>query len=102
MSELRASPANTDNAVTSAAVGAFAPAGSSLATLEEAERQHILRALRQTEWRIAGPKGAAVVLGFKKKTRQARMPKRGRRPPGSKPPGKSNASTPRWPRTRRQ
>src|SRR5213594_155869 len=33
-----------------------------ISTMEEAERQHILRALRQTEWRIAGPKGAAKLL----------------------------------------
>jgi formate hydrogenlyase transcriptional activator len=46
-----------------------------VATLEEAERQHILRALRQTEWRIAGPKGAAAVLGMKRTTLQARMRK---------------------------
>jgi formate hydrogenlyase transcriptional activator len=46
-----------------------------VATLEEAERQHILRALRQTEWRIAGPKGAASVLGMKRTTLQARMRK---------------------------
>jgi formate hydrogenlyase transcriptional activator len=54
------------------------PAGSAsapVATLEEAERQHILRALRQTEWRIAGPKGAAAVLGMKRTTLQARMRK---------------------------
>jgi formate hydrogenlyase transcriptional activator len=81
MSELRASPANTENAVTTAAVGAFAPAGASLATLEEAERQHILRALRQTEWRIAGPKGAAALLGMKRTTLQARMRKLGIRRP---------------------
>src|SRR5271163_1531482 len=47
----------------------------SISTLEEAERQHILRALRQTEWRIAGPKGAAGVLGMKRTTLQARMRK---------------------------
>ena len=47
----------------------------SIATLEEAERHHILRALRQTEWRIAGPKGAAVLLGMKRTTLQARMRK---------------------------
>jgi formate hydrogenlyase transcriptional activator len=50
-------------------------AGAPVATLEEAERQHILRALRQTEWRIAGPKGAASVLGMKRTTLQARMRK---------------------------
>jgi formate hydrogenlyase transcriptional activator len=55
----------------SSAGGAAAP----VATLEEAERQHILRALRQTEWRIAGPKGAAAVLGMKRTTLQARMRK---------------------------
>jgi formate hydrogenlyase transcriptional activator len=48
---------------------------SPVSTLEEAERQHILRALRQTEWRIAGPQGAAVLLGMKRTTLQARMRK---------------------------
>jgi formate hydrogenlyase transcriptional activator len=52
-----------------------AAAPAPVATLEEAERQHILRALRQTEWRIAGPKGAAAVLGMKRTTLQARMRK---------------------------
>jgi len=54
---------------------------SSISTLEEAERQHILRALRQTEWRIAGPKGAASLLGMKRTTLQARMRKLGIRRP---------------------
>src|SRR5216684_2476040 len=54
---------------------------SSISTLEEAERQHILRALKHTQWRIAGPKGAAVLLGMKRTTLQARMRKlRIRRP----------------------
>ena len=48
---------------------------SAISTLEEVERQHILRALRQTEWRIAGPKGAAGLLGMKRTTLQARMRK---------------------------
>jgi formate hydrogenlyase transcriptional activator len=48
---------------------------SSICTLEEAERQHIVRALKQTQWRIAGPKGAAVLLGMKRTTLQARMRK---------------------------
>jgi formate hydrogenlyase transcriptional activator len=62
---------------------AFAPgaAASSISTLEEAERQHILRALRQTEWRVAGPKGAAKMLGMKRTTLQARMRKLGVRRP---------------------
>jgi formate hydrogenlyase transcriptional activator len=55
--------------------------GVPLATLEEAERQHILRALRQTEWRIAGPRGAATLLGMKRTTLQARIRKLGIRRP---------------------
>jgi formate hydrogenlyase transcriptional activator len=55
--------------------------GVSISTLEDAERQHILRALRQTEWRIAGPKGAAAILGMKRTTLQARMRKLGIRRP---------------------
>jgi formate hydrogenlyase transcriptional activator len=54
---------------------------SSISTLEDAERQHILRALRQTEWRIAGPRGAAAILGMKRTTLQARMRKLGVRRP---------------------
>jgi formate hydrogenlyase transcriptional activator len=56
-------------------------AASSISTLEEAERQHILRALRQTEWRVAGPNGAAKLLGMKRTTLQARMRKLGVRRP---------------------
>jgi len=52
-----------------------------ICTLEEAERQHILRALKQTQWRIAGPKGAAKILGMKRTTLQARMRKLGIRRP---------------------
>ena len=32
------------------------PSSTPIATLEDAERQHILRALRQTKWRISGPR----------------------------------------------
>src|SRR5262249_47629678 len=32
--------------------------------LEEAERQHILRALEETKWVVAGPHGAAARLGM--------------------------------------
>ena len=52
-----------------------------VATLQEAERQHILRALRQTGWRIAGPRGAASLLGVKRTTLQARIRKLGIRRP---------------------
>ncbi len=67
------------NSITSAS--SAAPPGTAVSTLEDAERQHILRALRQTEWRIAGPRGAAVLLGMKRTTLQARMRKLGIRRP---------------------
>jgi formate hydrogenlyase transcriptional activator len=59
----------------------FISPAPSISTLEEAERQHILRALKQTQWRIAGPKGAAILLGMKRTTLQARMRKLGIRRP---------------------
>lgn len=67
-------------AVTSSSSSASSPfspseGNASISTLEEAERKHILRALRQTDWRIAGPKGAAALLGMKRTTLQARMRK---------------------------
>lgn len=48
-----------------------------LATLEVAERDHILRALEETNWVIGGPGGAAVRLGMKRTTLQSRMQKLG-------------------------
>jgi formate hydrogenlyase transcriptional activator len=55
------------------------PANSSASprTLDDAQRQHILQVLRQTQWRIAGPRGAAAILGIKRTTLQARMRKLG-------------------------
>jgi len=61
-------------AATPASLPATAGAAS---TLDEAQRQHILAVLRQTRWRIAGPKGAAAILGMKRTTLQARMRKLG-------------------------
>ncbi|HSY30815.1 MAG TPA: sigma 54-interacting transcriptional regulator [Verrucomicrobiae bacterium] len=52
-----------------------AAAPASISTLEQAEREHILRALQQTQWRIGGPKGAAALLDMKRTTLQARMRK---------------------------
>jgi len=46
-------------------------------TLEEAERVHILRTLKQTDWVIAGPNGAAARLGMHRSTLQFRMRKLG-------------------------
>ena len=47
------------------------------ATLEEAERQHILKTLEKTGWRIKGPHGAAQLLGLKPGTLYSRMQKLG-------------------------
>ncbi|UVT15193.1 MAG: sigma 54-interacting transcriptional regulator [Nitrospira sp.] len=47
------------------------------ATLEEAEREQILRALRETKWVIGGTSGAAARLGIKRTTLQSKMQKLG-------------------------
>jgi formate hydrogenlyase transcriptional activator len=79
LSELKSSSAAIPDAASP--FSSLAPANPSISTLEEADRHHILRALRQTEWRIAGPKGAAALLGMKRTTLQARMRKLGIRRP---------------------
>ena len=55
--------------------GAFASNGA--ATLQDAERQTILRALDQSKWRIGGSMGAAARLGIKRTTLQSRLRKLG-------------------------
>src|ERR1700686_3259706 len=42
-------------------------------TLEAKEREHILRALRESHGQIGGPKGAAMRLGLKRTTLQSKM-----------------------------
>jgi formate hydrogenlyase transcriptional activator len=82
LSELKASAlAASGNVSAEQSLFSPSPAAVPITTLEEAERQHILRALRQTEWRIAGAKGAAAILGMKRTTLQARMRKLGIRRP---------------------
>jgi formate hydrogenlyase transcriptional activator len=85
LSELKSSstlvPADADPSSAFASFTSSASPVSAISTLEEAERQHILRALKQTQWRIAGPKGAAKLLGMKRTTLQARMRKLGIRRP---------------------
>jgi formate hydrogenlyase transcriptional activator len=46
-------------------------------TLEEAERKHVLSVLKETNWVLAGPNGAAARLGMKRSTLQYRMGKLG-------------------------
>jgi len=57
-----------------------APATSAhngVATLEAAEREHIQRVLRETNWVIGGPSGAATRLGMKRTTLQSKIRKLG-------------------------
>ena len=55
--------------------GTASPNG--LGTLEHAEREHILRALGETNWILGGPAGAAFKLGMKRTTLQSKMRKLG-------------------------
>jgi transcriptional regulator of acetoin/glycerol metabolism len=48
-----------------------------VSTLNEAERDHILRALEATGWRIQGPKGAAAMLKLHPSTLRFRMKRLG-------------------------
>jgi len=46
-----------------------------LSTLEEVEREHVLRAIRASNWVLGGPKGAAARLGMKRTTLAYRIRK---------------------------
>jgi formate hydrogenlyase transcriptional activator len=48
-----------------------------LSTLEEMERDHVLRALKESNWVTGGPKGAAAKLGMKRTTLAYRIRKLG-------------------------
>jgi formate hydrogenlyase transcriptional activator len=50
---------------------------SQLSTLKEVEREHILRAIRESNWVIGGPNGAASRLGMKRTTLIHRIQKLG-------------------------
>jgi transcriptional regulator with GAF, ATPase, and Fis domain len=52
-------------------------------TLEQYERCHILEVLHETNWRIEGPKGAALILGLHPNTLRSRMQKLGVRRPSA-------------------
>jgi len=49
--------------------------GAELSTLEEMEREHVLRAIRQSNWVLGGPNGAAARLGMKRTTLAYRIRK---------------------------
>ena len=63
LAELKRTPSHTTNPGTT--------------TLEQAEREHILKSLRETNWTIGGPAGAAARLGMKRTTLQSKMQKLG-------------------------
>lgn len=46
-----------------------------LNTLQEVEREHVLRAIRASNWKIGGPNGAAARLGLKRTTLAYRIRK---------------------------
>ena len=53
------------------------PKDKSLKDLATAERDHILRVLQETGWRIEGPAGAAVILNLHPSTLRSRIKKLG-------------------------
>jgi len=48
-----------------------------LSNLEQTEREHVLRALKDSNWVTGGPKGAAAKLGMKRTTLAYRIRKLG-------------------------
>jgi len=55
----------------------YADSGPSTTTLQDTDREHILRVLRETGGLISGPGGAAQKLGLKRTTLQSKMEKLG-------------------------
>jgi len=62
------------------------PISSAVRTLEETERNQILKTLSETRWRIEGKEGAAAILGLHPSTLRARMHKLGIVRPETKEP----------------
>jgi transcriptional regulator with GAF, ATPase, and Fis domain len=62
------------------------PLSSTVRTLEETERNQILKTLSETRWRIEGKDGAAAILGLHPSTLRARMHKLGIVRPETKSP----------------
>jgi len=46
-------------------------------TLQEMEKNYIIRVLKSTNWRVSGEKGAAKILGMKRTTLESKMKKLG-------------------------
>jgi len=62
------------------------PLSPTMRTLEETERNQILKILSETRWRIDGKDGAAAILGLQPSTLRARMHKLGIVRPETKGP----------------
>jgi formate hydrogenlyase transcriptional activator len=73
------SPESFPSASRSGEPGALAAANE---TMEEVEREHLLRTLDSTRWKISGSDGAAARLGLNPSTLRGRMRKLGIRKPG--------------------
>jgi transcriptional regulator with GAF, ATPase, and Fis domain len=58
-------------------LGDAVPAAQPAQTLADSEREHILKSLERTGWRIKGPGGAATLLGLNPSTLYSRMQKLG-------------------------
>ncbi|HEY0256372.1 MAG TPA: sigma 54-interacting transcriptional regulator [Candidatus Methylacidiphilales bacterium] len=58
-------------------VGAKKSADPNPATLQDLHREHILKALIQTDWKVGGRNGAAALLGLNRTTLQSKMQKLG-------------------------
>jgi len=56
---------------------AFETKTEKIQSMHDAEKAHILNALQQTNWRVSGEKGAAVLLNMKPTTLEYRMKKLG-------------------------
>ncbi|MGE0518479.1 MAG: sigma 54-interacting transcriptional regulator [Candidatus Binatia bacterium] len=64
-------------------VAATAPPRVEMIPLAEVEARHISNVLREMDWRIAGPRGAAKILGLHPNTLRSRMARLGIRLPGT-------------------
>jgi formate hydrogenlyase transcriptional activator len=68
-------PTKVSGQIQKAAVSKSTGNGAIHDVLEETERQHIVSALEQCNWVVAGPNGAAARLGMKRSTLQLRIRK---------------------------
>jgi transcriptional regulator with GAF, ATPase, and Fis domain len=64
-------------AAAAAAAGSHSKVPAVPVTLEDSEREHILKILRETKGLLGGPKGSAARLGLKRTTLQGKMKKLG-------------------------